>query len=107
MTVILFRRPARTPTDRRAGGTYAVATPMNELTCRDVADFLMAYLDRELDQPQRAAFESHLGECDECVRYLRAYEQTVRLAKAAGRETDEPDAVPEQLVRSILAAKKT
>ena len=107
MMVIPFRRPARTPTDRRAGRTHAVATPMNELTCRDVADFLMAYLDRELDQPQRAAFESHLGECDECVRYLRAYEQTVRLAKAAGRETDEPDAVPEQLVRSILAAKKT
>ena len=106
MMVIPFRRPARTPTYRRAGGTYAAATPMNELTCRDVADSLMAYLDRELDQPHRAAFESHLGECDECVRYLRAYEQTVRLAKAAGRETDAPEAVPERLVRSILAAKK-
>jgi anti-sigma factor (TIGR02949 family) len=80
---------------------------MHELTCRDVAEFLMAYLDRELDPPQRSAFESHLAVCDECVRYLRSYEQTVRLAKAAGREADEPDALPERLVRSIIAARKT
>ena len=79
---------------------------MNESTCRDVAEFLMAYLDRELDPPQRAAFESHLGVCDECVRYLRAYEQTVRLAKAAGRDVDAPEAVPERLVQSILASRK-
>ena len=79
---------------------------MNELTCRDVADFLMAYLDRELDPPQRTAFEAHLAVCDECARYLRSYEQTVRLAKAAGRDADEPEEVPERLVQSVLAARK-
>lgn len=79
---------------------------MNELTCRDVADFLMAYLERELDPPQRAAFEAHLAVCDECVRYLRSYARTIRLAKAAGREADQPAEVPERLVRSILAARK-
>jgi anti-sigma factor RsiW len=79
---------------------------MTDLTCRDVADFLMAYLDRELDPNRRTAFEAHLAECDECVRYLRSYDRTVRLAKAAGRDPDEPADVPEQLVRSILAARK-
>ncbi|MBX3023897.1 zf-HC2 domain-containing protein [bacterium] len=79
---------------------------MSELTCRDVADFLMAYLDRELDPPQRAAFEAHLTVCDECVRYLRAYERTVRLARTAGRDPDEPENVPERLVQSILKARK-
>ena len=79
---------------------------MNELTCRDVADFLMAYLDRELAPPQRLAFEAHLAACDECVRYLRSYARTVRLAQASGRDADEPADVPERLVRSILAARK-
>lgn len=80
---------------------------MSELTCRDVADFLMAYLDRELDPPERAAFEAHLAVCDECVRYLRAYERTVRLAKAAGQDPDEARDAPERLVQSILRARKT
>jgi anti-sigma factor RsiW len=108
MTVLPFRRPAHRPLGRGgARRVQAMIIPMTELTCRDVAEFLMAYLDRELDPPQRTAFEAHLAGCDECVRYLRAYEQTVRLARAAGHDTDEPEAVPERLVRSILAARKT
>jgi anti-sigma factor RsiW len=83
-----------------------VKKAMNELTCRDVAEFLMAYLDRELEPGQRVAFEAHLAECDECVRYLRSYQRTVRLAKSAGRDPDELDEVPERLVQSILAARK-
>lgn len=79
---------------------------MTDLTCRDVAEFLMAYLDRELEPSQRGAFEAHLAECDECVRYLRAYDRTVRLAKAAGQAPDDPHDVPERLVRSILAARR-
>jgi anti-sigma factor RsiW len=75
---------------------------MHELTCREVADFLMAYLDRELEPEPRAAFEAHLGECDECVRYLRSYAATVRLTRAA---YDEPAPPPERLLRAIRAAR--
>jgi len=74
-----------------------------ELTCRDVADFLMAYLDRELESAQHAAFERHLGECDDCVRYLRSYEATVRVARAAYAAPAPP--VPERVVHAIRAAR--
>ena len=77
---------------------------MDELTCRDVADFLMAYLDDELEPQQRAAFEHHLGECDECVRYLRSYDATVRVALAAYAEPD--PTVPERPLRAIRAARE-
>lgn len=80
---------------------------MLDLTCRDVAEFLMAYLDRELDEAHRAAFEHHLAECDECVLYVRRYEATVRLGKAAFDDpAGPPDALPERLARAILAARK-
>jgi anti-sigma factor RsiW len=75
-----------------------------ELTCRDVADFLMAYLDQELEPAQHAAFEAHLGECDDCVRYLRSYQATVRVARAAYAEPAPP--LPERLLHAIRAARK-
>ena len=107
MGILYFRRPDRCSMLRRRRRLVRTMTTTDDLSCRDVADFLMAYLDRELDPSQRAAFDAHLAVCDECVRYLRSYDRTVRLAKAAGREADEPTAVPERLVRSIAAAKKT
>lgn len=107
MGILYFIRPDRCSMLRRRRRLVRTMTTTDDLSCRDVAEFLMAYLDRELDPSQRAAFDAHLAVCDECVRYLRSYDRAVRLAKAAGREADEPIAVPERLVRSIAAAKKT
>ena len=80
---------------------------MTALTCRDIADFLLAYLDGELPPEPRVAFEAHLGECDVCVRYLRDYQETVRLSRAALREPDDAEGAPPQLVRAILASRRS
>ena len=78
-----------------------------ELTCRDVTELLGEDLAGALPLRQRALFEEHLAECPDCVRYLRQYETTVRLARdACGAETAEAD-VPDRLVEAILAARKT
>lgn len=80
-----------------------------DLTCREVADFLSDYLEHALSAEQRGAFETHLHECDDCVLYLRSYEDTIRLSRAAYRDADAPAAaagVPERLVRAILAARR-
>jgi anti-sigma factor RsiW len=81
---------------------------MTELTCRDVAEFLMAYLAHELEPAQREAFEAHVAVCDRCVAYIRSYEQTVRLGKAAFGRLDQPvdEQVPQELVAAILAARR-
>ena len=79
----------------------------SELTCRDVVDFLIDYLAGGLDAGQRAAFEAHLAMCDDCVTYLRQYEETVRLGKAAFDRLDAAadDHLPQELVDAILAAR--
>jgi anti-sigma factor RsiW len=81
---------------------------MRDLTCREVVDFLMDYLDGALNAEQRREFEAHLAECDDCVVYMSQYEQTVALGKAAFDRPDEPagEHVPAKLVEAILAARR-
>jgi anti-sigma factor RsiW len=81
----------------------------DELTCRELAHFLGDYVAGELPAAERARFDDHLAECDDCLVYLRAYEETIRAGKAAFASTDDapvPRDVPEQLVQAILAARR-
>jgi len=78
------------------------------MTCRELVDFLMDYLDGLLPEFERSCFEEHLGECPDCVAYLTSYREAVRLGKeacAAGDDTI-PAEVPEDLVRAVLAARR-
>ncbi len=79
------------------------------ITCKELTDFLMEYLDDELDTKRRALFDQHLSICPSCVKYLATYRKTVELGKDAFRS--DPDArancdVPEGLVRAIIAARR-
>ena len=78
------------------------------MTCRELVDFLMAYLDGELGADRRGLFEEHLRECPACREYLRTYVDTVRLGRAVFTHSDDavPEDVPEDLVRAVLAARK-
>jgi anti-sigma factor RsiW len=78
------------------------------MTCRELADFLMDYLNGELTPEVRAAFDRHLSLCPNCVSYLAGYKTTVELGKQAFRD-DDADAsteVPDDLVKAILAARR-
>ena len=74
------------------------------MTCREILDFLMDYLDGGLSPAQRAVFEEHLAICISCVAYLHNYQQTVKVGKSLAA-ADQAD-VPEDLVEAILAARK-
>lgn len=81
---------------------------MRDLSCREVVDFLVDYLGGVLNAEQRREFEAHLAVCDDCVVYVRQYEQTVTFGKAAFERPDEPASghVPPELVEAILAARR-
>jgi anti-sigma factor RsiW len=72
------------------------------ITCRELADFLMAYLDGELPVAAAASFEAHLAACPSCVRYMESYRRTIELERLARQDVA---AMPEELVRAILAAR--
>ena len=76
------------------------------ITCQQLIDFIMSYLDDELPADQRAEFDRHMAACPSCVDYLKTYETTVSLAKSCAHDDAVPDEVPESLVQAILAARK-
>ena len=53
------------------------------MTCREFVKFLMQYTSGDLSPAERAAFDEHMAECPDCVAYLRTYQETIRLEKAA------------------------
>lgn len=78
------------------------------ITCRELIDFLMDYLNGELPPEQRTPFEKHLAACLACRDYLQSYRDTIQIAKGACGGSAEPalPPIPEELVKAVLAARK-
>jgi len=77
------------------------------MTCREFADFIMAYLSGELSSDVRRDFETHLTRCANCQQYLAGYKHTIDLGRRAFDDDGElPGDVPEDLVKAIMAARR-
>jgi len=78
------------------------------VTCRELAAFIIDYVDGGLDADVRARFERHLTLCPNCVRYLAAYRTSIDMGRRALRADDAPAntaGAPEDLIRAILASR--
>ena len=78
------------------------------MSCRELADFIRAYLDGELSFREKVAFKTHLAMCADCRAYLKTYEEAVSMGKQVFEEdADEiPQEVPEDLVKAVLESRK-
>ncbi len=78
------------------------------MTCEELIDFLMDYVDGDLPPSEQHRFERHLGLCTDCAAYLTSYRETVRLGKMICRpgEDELPPDIPEDLVQAILEARR-
>ena len=78
------------------------------LTCRQFVEYLYDYLLGVLSPERTAEFNAHLAACPSCVAYMKTYEASVRMGRAALLPSEEgvPPDVPEVLVQAILAARR-
>ncbi len=78
------------------------------ITCRELEDFIVDYLEDTLPRRQRMIFNLHLRMCRDCRSYLEAYKRVTALGKVAFNEPDElvSNDVPEDLVKAIRAARE-
>lgn len=49
------------------------------MTCQDYKDLMMAYLDHELDDQQKRAFEEHLASCAACAKEMEEFKKLKQL----------------------------
>ena len=77
------------------------------ITCKELHEFLMRYLENELSEAERSSFEGHLGICPSCIDYIDSYKTTVGCGEKL-RECDEQELfeAPEALIQAILKARK-
>jgi hypothetical protein len=53
------------------------------MTCREYRDLMMAYLDNELEDSQRKAFEEHVATCQGCAEELAQFQRLKTLTDSA------------------------
>lgn len=77
------------------------------ITCRELEDFILAYLDGDLPYNQNFTIKLHLKGCRECRDHLAAYRTTIAITRRLYKGPDGlvPDNVPEDLIDASLAAR--
>lgn len=49
-----------------------------DLTCQEFVELVTDYLESALSPAERARFEGHFADCDDCPLYLEQMRQTIR-----------------------------
>lgn len=78
------------------------------LTCKQLIEALVDYVDGRLSLSQRFAIMLHLFCCGHCSSYLQDYRSTIKASQQAMAPKDEPPAieVPEEFVQAVLKARR-
>ena len=63
------------------------------MTCHDVAARVTEYLDGALSASERACFEAHLEECEDCRAYVAQFAATLNALVALRGDEPAPDAL--------------
>lgn len=79
----------------------------NMMTCRQVENFLMDYLDGRLSFWTRIRFNFHIMLCPNCPKYMQEYKNVIALGKQIFENPDDQAVgnVPNEILHAILDAR--
>ena len=77
------------------------------MTCQELADFILDFVEGRLPEDQAKVFEEHLSVCPSCIAYIKSYKSTCEILEDLGccSREETPKEVPEELVKAILKAR--
>jgi RNA polymerase sigma-70 factor (ECF subfamily) len=107
----LLERPGTAPRDngarraaRKVEGLAMRIVPFM-ITCQELEQFIVDYLEGSLPPRERRLFAVHLRFCSVCREYLARYRATIAAAKSACIESPNLlETVPSELLRAVLGA---
>jgi predicted anti-sigma-YlaC factor YlaD len=73
------------------------------LTCKQLDEFLVDFLDGKLGFRQRLSMHMHLGLCRDCRDFLEEYRAASKLGRKVFTSDEQLEAVPEPLIQAVLA----
>ena len=76
---------------------------MGMISCQDVVEFCLDYLEDALPEEERTRFRSHLLACGECVAFFETYRRTPEISR--GALASEMPAPIKDAVRSYLRTR--
>ncbi len=71
------------------------------MTCRELAELLLDYLDGTLPPEQAEHLRAHLADCKPCVHYVATYELTIQITRRLP-----PTPPPPELLERLRAATR-
>ena len=74
------------------------------LTCEELVELLLDYLDEDLSPEQAEAVKEHLCGCPPCVHTVEMYQVTIRISRALPKAAPLPPAF-EQRLRAVIASQ--
>jgi len=69
------------------------------MTCRELAEILLDYLDGQLDEVRCTTIRSHLDACPHCVHFVQTYQITIQVSRRLP-----PAPLPAQLLERLQRA---
>jgi anti-sigma factor RsiW len=70
------------------------------MTCRELAELLLDYLDGELEAERCAWIRGHLEACPECVHFVKTYQLTIEVTRRLPA-TELPPEVAERMQKTL------
>jgi len=96
-------RCSREPSKAWNAGTWNDWTN-TVISCHELIEFCLDYLDGELPQDEEVGFRRHLAQCSDCVSFFETYRKTPELSREALSEQI-PVSVRES-VRTFLLSRR-
>ncbi len=96
----------RNTTGRTLRGIIMRTMPLM-ISCEEFEEFIIDYLEGTLPKRQRLVLGWHLRMCPECRAYLAAYQRAMEVTSVGLDDQEDPlsEAIPEELVQAIIAAR--
>jgi len=75
---------------------------MRSLTCKEVLQHLVEYLENELTPELHQAIQGHIEKCPFCQRLIESYKRTITLFQKANH-IEPPEGSKERVKKKIIA----